>query len=149
MKKFLSPVAGQVVDVGACCAGGVALLRVDLAFRPIGEKKSEKFSKSRGRPSSRCRRVLGRPVALLRVDVENFPIAPRKILLHAPAGSHLTTIRRGTLLGEKFSKFFLSALAGQVVDVGASLAGGLTRRRVDVDWRAIANDRAGEGATCR
>ena len=112
-------------------------------------KKSENFSKSRGRPSSRCRRVLGRLVALLRVDVENFPIAPRKILLHAPAGSHLTTIRRGTLVGEKFSKFFLSALAGQVVDVGASLAGGLTRRRVDVDWRAIANDRAGEGATCR
>ena len=67
------------------------------------------------------------------VHVDNFPIAPRKILLHAPAGSHLTTIRRGTLLGEKFSKFFLSALAGQVVDVGASRAGGLTRRRVDVD----------------
>ena len=68
-------------------------------------KKSEKFSKSRGRPSSRCRSASRRPVALLRLDVENFPIAPRKILLHAPAGSHLTTIRRGKLLGEKFQNF--------------------------------------------
>ena len=60
-------------------------------------KKSENFSKSRGRPSSRCRSVSGRPIALLRVDVNFFPIAPRKILLHALAGSHLTTIRRGNV----------------------------------------------------
>ena len=39
MKFFLSPVAGQVVDVGTSWAGGAALLRVDLAFGPIGEKK--------------------------------------------------------------------------------------------------------------
>ena len=39
MKFFLSPVAGQVVDVGACWPGGVALLRVDLGFGPTGEKK--------------------------------------------------------------------------------------------------------------
>ena len=37
MKFFLSPVAGQVVDVGACWPGGVALLRVDLGFGPTGE----------------------------------------------------------------------------------------------------------------
>ena len=34
---FLSPVAGQVVDVGASRAGGAALLRVDLGFGPIGD----------------------------------------------------------------------------------------------------------------
>ena len=66
MKFFLSPVAGQVVDVGALSA---------------------------------------RRAVLLLVDFDNFPIAPRKILLHAPAGSHLTTIRRGKLLGEKFQNF--------------------------------------------
>ena len=35
---FLSPVAGQVVDVGASWPGGAALPRVDLAFDPIGKK---------------------------------------------------------------------------------------------------------------
>ena len=39
LEFFLSPVAGQVVDVGARLAGGVALLRVDLGFGPTGEKK--------------------------------------------------------------------------------------------------------------
>ena len=41
-KNFLSPVAGQVVDVGVSWAGGVALLRVDLTFGPIGEKSIAK-----------------------------------------------------------------------------------------------------------
>ena len=35
---FLSPVAGQVVDVGASWPGGAALPRVDLALGPIGKK---------------------------------------------------------------------------------------------------------------
>ena len=34
--------AGQVVDAGACRAGGVALLRVDVAFGPIGENVKAK-----------------------------------------------------------------------------------------------------------
>ena len=108
---FLSPVAGQVVDVGASWPGGAALPRVDLAFDPIG-KKSENFSKSRGRPSSRCRSVSGRPIALLRVDLAFDPI-------------------------EKKVKIFLSPVAGQVVDVGASRAGGAALLRVDLGFGPI------------
>ena len=52
LKMFQSPVAGRVVDVGGSWPGGAALLRVDLAFFPIGEKKSENFSKSRSGPDT-------------------------------------------------------------------------------------------------
>ena len=66
------------------------------------EKKSEKISKSRGRPSSRCRRVLRR---------RGCP---------APSRSRFPSDRR-----KKKVKNFLSPVAGQVVDVGASWAGRL------------------------
>ena len=141
MKIFLSPVAGQVVDVGASRAGGVALVGVDVdrSYRKkvcaaalfivstrgspfshrfltlsisVRSKKSENFSKSRGRPSSRCRSVSGRPTALLRVDLAFDPI-------------------------EKKVKIFLSPVAGQVVDVGASRAGEAALLRVDLGFGPI------------
>ena len=89
--------AGQVVDAGACRAGGVALLRVDVAFGPIGENVKAKQRHAALAPSK------DRACAVYSVAADGHG-----------------------------SKKFLSPVAGQVVDVGASLAGGLTRRRVDV-----------------
>merc|ERR1712121_118525 len=75
-KIFLSPVAGQVVDVGAsrarrlpCSQSGSNSIRSKKK-----KKKSENFSKSRGRPSSRCRSVSGPPTALLPVGEQFDPI---------------------------------------------------------------------------
>ena len=87
------------------------------AVDPGGEKKvgnffCQFFSKSRGRPSSRCRSVSGRPIALLRVDLAFDPI-------------------------EKKVKIFLSPVAGQLVDVGASRAGGAALLRVDLAFDPI------------
>ena len=64
LKMFQSPVAGRVVDVGGSWPGGAALLRVDLAFFPIGEKKVKIFpSPDRGpTPSGTSTNLLYRAV---------------------------------------------------------------------------------------
>ena len=95
--------------------GGWTRIRPEVAV--AAKKKSDfffkKFSKSRGRPSSRCRSVLAR---------RGCP---------APSRSCFRSDRR------KKVKFFLSPVAGQVVDVRASRAGGAALLRVDLGFGPI------------
>ena len=71
-----SPVAGQVVHVGASWPGGAALLRVDLAFDPIRKKVKIFLSPVAGQVVDVGAFWSG-GAALLRVDIAFDPIGKK------------------------------------------------------------------------
>ena len=92
MKFFLSPVVGQVVDVGACWPGGVALLRVDLGFGPSGEKKVKIFLSPVAGQVVDVGTSWAGGAALLRVDLAFGPIGEKKMkILPSPVAGQAHT----------------------------------------------------------